>query len=674
MATVVEASEPKVTGHRTSYIAGIDALRALAVTSVIIYHLQAGWLPGGFIGVDIFFAISGYLITKTLLERPQASALRYFTGFYIRRFKRIAPALLVYVAVMAACTAYFVPRSYLGQGILTTAKWAVFGASNIQLVMSSDGYFGDRVPFNPFLHTWSLGVEEQFYLIYPIILLLVGIGLQRSSRLLVGIGQFLLAASAFGSLAFCVWQTKADPLRAFYLLPSRYWELAAGALLYLLVSRVRENRLNNPAFNTGFFCIGLGLIGTSLVWATMANFPFWWAVPAVMGALALIHVAQNVPDRPSSATRERLTSRPIIFIGKISYSLYLWHWGIFVLMRWTIGLESLWTKVLSIVLTLLLGWLSYTYVESLPRRSNSLKVRMGLALLSVLLVGGLASFKTVPSVTAWAVNFHEKQIVPVFRDDQAIAKNLEGIPESSVGRGHKVLFVGDSHAGHYRFLAEWTATKTGAESTIFEQHGCGFANLKQLAAKTCPGDQKTIDKIKHNTQAGDIVVLSSLSVPRISEPSGPLDKKTVLAEVQSKQAQRDRADALANAIGIVQTLKASGLTVVLAAPSPVYEAPPERCQRWFNRQNPVCARGFKTDRAYQLQLRAPVMKSYQILSKQTGAVLWDPFSFLCPANPCQAEVNGRFLFSDGDHLTANGNLVVFDNFLKLVDALWNPTQ
>jgi peptidoglycan/LPS O-acetylase OafA/YrhL len=674
MATVVEESEPKVVGHRSSYIAGVDALRALAVTAVITYHLDAAWLPGGFIGVDIFFAISGYLITRTLLERPETTVLRYFTGFYMRRFKRIAPALFVYVAVVSACTAYFVPRSYLGQGIMTTAKWAVFGASNIQLVMSSDGYFGDRVTFNPFLHTWSLGVEEQFYLIYPIILLLVVMGLQRSSRLLVGIGQFILTVSAIGSLVFCAGQTQAEPMRAFYLLPSRFWELAAGALLFLLVSRVSGNRLNDPAFNTPFFCIGVGLIGTSFVFATMANFPFWWAVPAVFGGLALIHVAQNVPQGPTSPTREWLTSRPIIFIGKISYSLYLWHWGVFVLMRWTIGLESAWTKTLAIVLTFLASWVSYTYIESLPRRASLPKVRVVLAVLVVLLLGGLASFKTVPSVTSWAVNFHEKQIVPVFRDDKAIVKKLDSLPNSSIGRGHKVLFVGDSHSAHFSFLAQWSATKTQARSAIFEEHGCGFANLKHVAPGTCSGDQEILNKIKHNARAGDIVVLSSLSVPRIADPSGPLDKQVLLAEVQSKQAQQDRAEALANAIGIVKTLQASGLTVVLAAPSPVYEAPPERCQRWFNRHNPVCAPGFTTDRGYQLKLRNPVMKSYQTVSKNTGAFLWDPFSLLCPANPCRAEVNNRFLYTDGDHLTANGNLVVFDSFFNLVRSIWHPLQ
>jgi len=674
MATLLGESAPPSEAHRHSYISGIDALRALAVTSVMIYHLHAGWLPGGFIGVDIFFAISGFLITKTLIERPQTSALRYFTGFYRRRFLRIGPALLVNVAVVSALSAYFVPRSYLGQGIMTTAKWAVFGASNIQLVMSSDGYFGDRVPFNPFLHTWSLGVEEQFYLIYPMILLLVVMGLHRSSRLLSGFGQFILAAGALGSLAFCAWETTADSLRAFYLLPSRFWELAAGALLYLLVSRVNSNRLSNRVLNQVLFMAGLGLIGTSLVCATLVSFPFWWALPAVLGALALIHVSQNLQGGEPGRTRELLTSRPIIFIGKISYSLYLWHWGIFVLMRWTVGLESIWTRTLAIVLTVLTSWLSYTFVESLPRRNLSAKSRKMLAVLGVVLVLGLASFKTVPSVTAWAVNFHEKQIVPAFRDKEAIAKTLDGISSTPVGRGRKVLFVGDSHAGHFSYLAKWTAQKTESSFLIFEQDGCGFVNLKHLAPPTCPGDQEIIDRIKRNTRDGDIVVLSSFSLPPIAAYWGPLDKKALLVGVRSKQAQQDRAQVLASSIGVVRKLQKSGLTVVLAAPNPVFETPPDRCRSWFNRHNPVCATGFKTDRNFQLELRAPVMKSYRTLSVQTGAILWDPFSLLCPKEPCRSGVNGRFFYTDQHHLSANGNLVVFKNFLHLARMIWSPVS
>ena len=674
MAALIVDSATKGDSKKASYIPGIDALRALAVTSVIIYHLHEGWLPGGFVGVDIFFAISGYVITKSLLERPWEGVWLFFTGFYRRRFKRIAPALFVYVVVVASCTAYFVPRSYLGQGSMTTAKWAVFGASNIQLVISSDGYFGSRMPYNPFAQTWSLGVEEQFYLIYPILLCLVGIGLQRSSRLFAGLGKFVLVMLAVGSLAFCVWQTKADPLRSFYLLPARFWELAAGALLYLLVSRVTGHRLNNNSFNRVFFVAGISLVGVSLAFATVDKFPFWWALPAVFGGLALIHVANNIPEGAIGRTRELLTSRPIVFIGKISYSLYLWHWGIFVLMRWTIGIESIWTKILAVALTVLASWLSYNFIESLPRRNDLANLRVLLAVVVTAVLAVLLSFKTVSGVTAWTTKYHEKQTVPWFYDAQAIAGMLKDIPPSSIGHGHKLLFVGDSHAGHYSYLAKWTAKKTQSSFLIVDRHGCGFVNLNHSAPKTCPSDQEVIDKIKLDTQNGDIIVLSSFPLRPIAELWGPLDKQSLLAGLYSKQAQKDRAVALARSIDIVSSLQMSGLTVVLAAPTPVFESPPDRCRSWFNRHNPVCASGFKTARGYQLALRAPVMKSYQTLSAKTGAILWNPFTLLCPADPCQSERNNRFLYTDQHHLSANGNLVVFKNFLILARGIWKGSN
>jgi peptidoglycan/LPS O-acetylase OafA/YrhL len=672
MTTLLEGNAQNTTPTKSSYISGIDALRALAVTSVIIYHLNEGWLPGGFVGVDIFFAISGYLITKTLIERKVTSAWRFFTGFYRRRFQRIAPALFVYVAFVSACTAYFVPKSFLGQGALNTAKWAVFGASNIQLVASSDGYFGDRMPYNAFVQTWSLGVEEQFYLIYPIFLLFVGIGLQRSNRLLAGLGKLILIALTVASLAFCVWQTSADPLRSFYLLPARFWELAVGGLLFLLVSRQSDHPLNNPKYNKNIFGAGVVLVGLSLAFATVTKFPFWWAIPAVFGGLAMIHVAHNVPEGPTSRTRELLTSRPIVFIGKISYSLYLWHWGIFVLMRWTIGIETPATKVLALALTLLASWLSYKFIETPPRTSSWVKSKPDLVVIVAGLLAGLLCFQTVTSVTAWAVKHNKKASVPWFRDARAIEGVLNTISKTSVGRGHKVLFVGDSHAGHYSYIAKWTALKTHSSFLMVRQYGCGFVNLMHAAPPTCPSDQDMVARIKAATKPGDIVVLSSFSVPRIAQLWGPLDKKSLLSGLYSQRSKADRADVLASSTTVVRTLQKLGLHVVLAAPTPVFEAPPDRCHRWFNQRNPVCLPGFKTDRAYQVKLRAPVMKSYVALSQKTGATLWDPFPLLCPTDPCRSEVNLRFRYIDQHHLSANGNLVVFKSFLGLAKRLWSP--
>jgi peptidoglycan/LPS O-acetylase OafA/YrhL len=659
---------------KNSYVTGIDSLRAVAVVAVILYHLNDKWLPGGFVGVDMFFAISGYLITKTLLERPASNGIRFFLGFYRRRFQRIAPALFFYLAVTSVLTAYFVPRSFLGQGSFNTAKWAVFGASNIQLVISSDGYFGDRMPYNPFVQTWSLGVEEQFYLIYPLVLLLISIALYRKNLRLENFGKFILILATVISFVICVGQTKTDPLRSFYLLPARFWELAAGALLYILVSRVPKHKLNKPELMPGFFTTGLLLIVISLAFATVANFPFWWAIPAVFGTLALIQVANNLDNPALAKIAPLFKNERIIFIGKISYSLYLWHWGIFVLLRWTIGIESLWTKALALALTFFASWFSYRWIETPPRRSAWVKKRSDLLVFTTGLVVGALCFQLIGAVSNWSTVHNSKAALPWFRDDIAIAKMLNTVERTSVGRGHKVIFVGDSHAGHYKYIAKWTASKTAARPLMIRQYGCGFVNLMHAAPSSCPGDDFFINKIKSETSSGDIVVLSSFSVPRIAELWGPLDKTALLAGIKDSQSAADRAEVLASSIGVVKRLQKMGLHVVLAAPTPVFETPPDRCHRWFNRNNPACQAGFKTDRAYQLQLRAPVMVSYRTLSAQTGATLWDPFNLLCPDNPCRSEVNGRFRYIDQHHLSANGNIVVFKDFLELCRNIWRENK
>ena len=210
------------------YVLGIDSLRALAVWSVIFYHLNSNFLPGGFVGVDIFFAISGFVITKSLLEHRSKSFFTFFTGFYRRRFLRIAPALFFYLLVTGLLASYFIPKASLSGGIFNTANWAIFGASNIQLVLTSDGYFAERMDFNPFIQTWSLGVEEQFYLFYPILIAVLVFAIQKSYKTLKNISIAVLIAVTVASLLLSSWQTDNDALSAFYLLPARFWELAAG--------------------------------------------------------------------------------------------------------------------------------------------------------------------------------------------------------------------------------------------------------------------------------------------------------------------------------------------------------------------------------------------------------------------------------------------------------------
>ncbi|MFM2277551.1 MAG: hypothetical protein RIT12_947, partial [Actinomycetota bacterium] len=259
----------------SKHFVGIDSLRALAVWVVIIYHLKAEFMPGGFVGVDIFFAISGFVITKSLLERQPKSVFRFFTGFYRRRFIRIAPALFFYLVTVSILVSYFIPKASLSAGIYETARWAIFGGSNIQLVLGNDGYFAERMDYSPFIQTWSLGVEEQFYLIWPIVLVLFVVSVTKFKKLMSRLAIALISVLTILSMFISADQSTNDPINAFYMLPSRFWELAAGGLLYIAFRRFK-GLANLPVYvNQIIFAVGVVLIAISLLFANIGQFPFW---------------------------------------------------------------------------------------------------------------------------------------------------------------------------------------------------------------------------------------------------------------------------------------------------------------------------------------------------------------------------------------------------------------
>jgi peptidoglycan/LPS O-acetylase OafA/YrhL len=665
-ATTTTGAAP---AHSPAHVAGIDALRALAVLAVIAYHLNPDLLPGGFVGVDIFFTISGFVITKSLIERRATSVWAFFTGFYRRRFVRIAPALFVFLGFTAVASALFIPKSFMSQGIFDTAKWAIYGLSNVSLVMGNDGYFGDRAEFNPFLHTWSLGVEEQFYLVFPLIAILIAWGIHRQKLALRNAGILVLVGTTLVSFGISVWQTQNDAVNAFYMLPARFWELAVGALLYLFLSRRAVQRPSRRLY-TSVFALGATTVTVSLIWATTDAFPFWWAVPAVLGTALLIHAAYTHDGNYGPLGRV-LTAPAVLFIGKISFSLYLWHWGFFVLFRWTVGLDSLWKQAFALALTFLCAWLSFRFVETPFRTGSFVRRRADLTVIALGTALALLLTAGVTVANARAVTVAKRLNDPAFNDSQAIAAKLQTIPVDDYGTGHTLYFVGDSHAGHYKNLARWVADKTGSDFDMIRHYGCGFVNLSGPAAETCPGDGEFIHEITATAEPGDIVVLSSFSTGRISGLMGPTDKTQLLEQVNSAESESRRAEVLRSSIGVVEELQAEGLIVVLAAPTPVFETATDRCLQWFNQLNPVCASGFSTDRPYQDAFRAPVMESYVTLAETTGATLWDPFPILCPdSDMCYSKQGDVYTYIDQHHLSANGNLVLLDSFLALAHDLW----
>ena len=351
------------------YVIGIDGLRAVAVLAVMLYHLVESVLPGGFTGVDVFFVISGYVVSGSLARYAGKPLGAYVLGFYARRIRRIFPALVVVLLVSGLLATVFIPKSWLSSSSQMTALYAFFGLSNFALVQFDDGYFSPRVDFNPYTHTWSLAVEEQFYLVFPLLFFLWLFFRTRQGPV-SGVLRNALVVATVASLAFAWQQSGAEPDKAFYLLPSRFWELGAGALLFTLHA-TGFLRPASSVWKSVALLTGLGLVLSGFVLASKSAFPFPWALLPVTGTVLLITgLVSALPRSPLQAVFENRLAR---YIGKRSYSLYLWHWPVYVLMRWTTGLEAVVFQVVAVVLTFVLAHFSYRWVELPFLRSQRVK-------------------------------------------------------------------------------------------------------------------------------------------------------------------------------------------------------------------------------------------------------------------------------------------------------------
>ena len=269
-------------------IAGIDGLRAIAVISVIVYHLSESIIPAGFVGVDIFFVISGYVVCGSLLHNKWNTAGDFLSQFYMRRIIRILPALLSMLLLTAVVSRMFIPNSWGSANSIKTGKFALTGLSNFQLVNDNDGYFSVNSDFNPFLHTWSLAVEEQFYFFFPVLFLLQNYLCRKSdSKLQKVAGLLLFPMLMLSSILVCHAESSSAQNRAYFLLPSRFWELAAGVILCQChlsgFCRPRSNTMSKACLFSGLL-----LITISAFLADESSFPLPWALAPVAGTLLCI--------------------------------------------------------------------------------------------------------------------------------------------------------------------------------------------------------------------------------------------------------------------------------------------------------------------------------------------------------------------------------------------------
>lgn len=339
----------------SSYRPDIDGLRAIAVVGVVLFHAGLE-VPGGYIGVDVFFVISGFLITGLIVKDLNNQSFSLL-DFWERRARRILPALAVVTAATLIAGWYILmPSDYkrLGSSVIALAALA----SNIQFYRST-GYFAPASKEMPLLHTWSLSLEEQFYLLVPLLLMLL-FYLRKPSWF-----QMALIVVSIGSLIMATIGIRYAPSATFYLLPFRAWELALGSLLAITQPLKQQKTRSTLAW------IGLGgILVPYALYSARTPFPGLTAIPPVVGAALLIWT--GMPGASPTIPNQMLGARPLVWIGLLSYSLYLWHWPLFAYYRYLFSSEPPLAPALLIVsISLVLAWLSLHYIEH-PFRSKSL--------------------------------------------------------------------------------------------------------------------------------------------------------------------------------------------------------------------------------------------------------------------------------------------------------------
>jgi peptidoglycan/LPS O-acetylase OafA/YrhL len=636
------------------FIKGIDGLRALAVLSVILYHLNPALLPGGFTGVDIFFVISGYVVAKSLNSRKEQPFGKFITDFYQRRILRIYPALLVCLILTSIIVVLFIPNFYVSRTIEDTALAAFFGISNFVLAFNTDSYFSPGAEFNPFIHTWSLGVEEQFYLIFPFLFYLWTKKTVKYSM------HYLLVLS----LIFSYYHTSTNGNHAYYLLSSRFWELAAGAILYK--SHQTGWLFKTTLSNSYLTIIGFISLFISLVFADKAHFPFPWAIFSVVGTCLLIHTIANKSNEPYKVLNI-FESTFAVHFGKLSYSLYLWHWPIFTLFRWTTGLESAVEIIWALLITYILSLVSYYTLES---KFPHLKIIKRLGSKSVLF-GGLTIIGVCFFISGKGFNAQPWRSLSNTANQHVWSPyTVMPTPASNQELSGRTLYVlGDSHAGAYSKMLAQFSEETGALIKLFNKGGCGVSNLRQpVLVDTNPCFEKVsrwLETIENEATDQDIIFLATLKMYRLVNQSSmhPSDPQTIVDQQYSDESIRSREQALAETLTLLEKLTVATPMIVLDAPKPVFNYITFRCADWYNQNNPICSKGFNETREFMESFRKPTTESLTIIKNRfTNLTVWDPLQVLCTNEKCSAYDENLPLYFDGDHLTGHGNRILYPSF------------
>ncbi|MEM7197558.1 MAG: acyltransferase family protein [Pseudomonadota bacterium] len=665
-----------------SYLQEMDGLRAIAVLSVMLFHLDASWLPGGFIGVDIFFVISGYVVCRALHGRGEDGFLCIVTGFYARRFTRIVPALLVCIIATSITTILFIPEAWLSSSFQKISAAALFGISNFFVREAIGDYFSPLIEFNPFAHSWSLGVEEQFYVLFPLLFFLWVTTYRAQASLLRHCGVIVMGGCIVVSFGIAQYWHQSAPDYNYYLLPSRLWELALGALLFQLqiagFATIRSSRLASL-----ILLVAIAMMGAAMIIVSRDGFPYPWGLLPVFATLFAIIAIAN-PDANKSYAHRLLRWPVITHIGKASYSLYLWHWPVFVVARWTVGLEDVSMIIPCIGVTFLLGFASLYLVERPMRNIGTgwLRKRPGMLSNTGIVSAGMVAIAVFYFVNDSLYQRRGELTLSVTNDANlwyGSALPFANIAtESQEFADRQIFLIGDSHALGYERMMHAFKNQYGVQYHLSSPTVAGWCPILNLLGSLTYSEaceefvDETIEFVKKQARAGDVVFFASLRVARIGDQMGQRDPHTMLAHMNGQEISARRQQSITEAIMIIQLLADVGVHIIIDQPKPVFPAAAFRCVDWFNKNNPDCVEGLEVSRDFMLNYRAPATRALETIAEQfPNVTIWDPLPILCPGKVCKVhDENGLPLFFDTDHLSGHGNDVLYPEFQDMIFSLW----
>jgi len=662
-----------------NYRPDIDGLRAVAVLLVVVYHAGMETFGGGFIGVDIFFVISGYLITQ-IIAREIREGRFSIINFYERRVRRIFPALIAVVFVSSILASLIIlPIRFMeyGQSVIACSLFV----SNMLFWSEAADYFDAAAHTKPMLHTWSLAIEEQFYIVFPLVLML-------AFRWLNGRWTLLMVIAAVSSFSLSVWSVEHNPAAAFYLAPTRAWELILGSLIALgAFPPVRNGAIREILSFSGLCLIGWGAIGLTAA----SPFPGFNALYPCLGAGFLIHSGAS----GQTLGGKLLSLRPIVFIGLISYSLYLWHWPLFVLANNAsiyemLDLES---RLGIVLLSIVLAAFSWKFIEQPFRGKSSRFTRRSVFIQGATAMGLFICFGMfVHYSKGWPGRISDKaeQLTQFAqskdpREFECFSRPSRPIdPKDACVYGSRatpsVAVWGDSHAGAVIHQIGKMAFDHGQSVKFFGFTLCPPVLAMQVKPKSrdkCADNNESVLSLLESTPSIKTVVLIArytLYLSGYNTDFGPAERMVEMKYISfvgengpiTDPAEKARLLEL-HMRETVHRLVTAGKRVVLMYPIPEtgYVIPETLAKIYVDGGD---IEKFTRPYEYYKKRQAVITGILDRLGESEQIVRIRPSSLLCDSVDCIVSANGKSLYYDDDHLSLEGTEYISPIFKPLFES------